>query len=122
MKVIVAGSRSVKDYPTVERAIISNYPNDSAPRSWDECEIVHGGAEGVDTRASEFATRYELVERVFEPDWDEHGKAAGPIRNEEMAQYADVLVAVWDGESSGTRDMIEKALDHGLDTHVEVVE
>lgn len=58
----------------------------------------------------------------YEADWDKHGKAAGPIRNQEMAEYADALIAVWDGESRGTRDMIDKALDEGLDIYVHIVE
>lgn len=40
---------------------------------------------------------------------DKHGKMAGPIRNLEMAKYADGLIAFWDGKSRGTRDMITKA-------------
>lgn len=119
-KVIVAGSRGIEDYYVVENAILSNYPNDVSPRRWN-CEIVHGGARGVDTLASEFADTYDLSEEVFEPQWDEFGPAAGPIRNEGMAKYGDMLIAVWDGESDGTRDMVEKALDAGIPTYVEIV-
>lgn len=119
-RVVVAGSRSITDTFTVEQYIRSNYPSDSAPHHWN-CEIVHGGARGVDSAASEFATDYGLEQTVFEPEWDEHGKSAGPMRNAKMADYGDMLVAVWDGASSGTRDMIEKALDAGMDVHVEVL-
>lgn len=121
VRLIVAGSRSITDYAAVESAIISNFPHDSSPHMWDECEIVHGGADGVDSCASEFALNYCLPEHVFRPDWDEYGKAAGPIRNREMAEYGDMLIAIWDGESNGTRDMIEKALDEGIPVHVEVM-
>lgn len=54
----------------------------------------------------------------FPADWNAHGKAAGPIRNQQMAQEADVLIAFWDGKSRGTKDMIEKATRAGLDMHV----
>lgn len=120
VRVVVAGSRSIEDPWVVEDCIIDNYPNDAAPRSWDECEIVHGGADGVDTQASKFARRYNLPEKVFLPKWEEFGPAAGPIRNEEMAEYGDILIAIWDGQSPGTRSMIEKALDEGIPTYVEI--
>ena len=41
-------------------------------------------------------------------DWNKHGKAAGPIRNRQMAEYADCLIAVWDGKSRGTKNMIDE--------------
>ena len=114
--VIIAGSRTIQD----KSKLLSIIANDDFCQWMDE--LVHGGAEGVDTIAEEIVREdWENTEvTVFEPDWDKHGKAAGPIRNKEMAEYADKLLAIWDGESSGTRDMIEKALDEGLDVHVEV--
>lgn len=123
MKVIVAGSRSIggnrKDTDVVEKAMFHDSP-------FEITELVHGGARGVDSIAANlFAMREESNENctMFEPDYDEHSSKVAPIvRNAEMADYADALIAVWDGESNGTRDMIEKALDRGLDTYVSVVE
>jgi hypothetical protein len=60
----------------------------------------------------------KLKHMLFKADWDKHGKAAGPIRNQQMAQEADGLIAFWDGKSRGTKDMIQKALNYGLETHV----
>ena len=51
-------------------------------------------------------------------NWDTFGKAAGYIRNEEMAQIGDALIAVWDGKSKGTRNMISIAKRHGIKVHV----
>ncbi len=115
MKLVVAVSRSIDDYDSVDAAI-KQYLD-----SIRDLEIVHGGADGVDTLAAQFADVYALETTVFEPNWDEYGKAAGPIRNEEMAKYGDALVAVWDGGSNGTRSMIEKALDEGIEVYVKVV-
>lgn len=115
-RLLVAGSRSIDDEWLVEDIIRAYYLNDSPPFRWS-CEVVHGGAEGVDTAASTFAQNYDLEETVFEPDW-EHGKAAGPIRNSEMAEYADILIAIWDGESGGTEDMIEKAIGEVEKIHI----
>jgi hypothetical protein len=47
--------------------------------------------------------------KVFEADWKKYGKSAGPIRNSEMADYGDALIAFFNGESKGTLDMINKA-------------
>lgn len=60
------------------------------------------------------------VER-FPADWDRRGRAAGRIRNREMAKHADALIAVWDGESRGTANMILEAHRAGLKVYVHLV-
>jgi hypothetical protein len=115
MKVIIAGSRSVEDESIVREAV------HDAPHAPFHGELVTGGADGVDSIAEHWLTSYEHVDHtVFEADWDTFGAGGGPQRNEKMADYADALIAIWDGESNGTRDMIERALNHGLDTYVVV--
>jgi len=59
-----------------------------------------------DGLAEEWARENGIPIKRFPADWDKHGKAAGPIRNRAMAEYADALLAVWDGESKGTANMI----------------
>lgn len=113
-RVIVAGSRELgMQYDLVDEAI--------AESPFEPEQIVHGGARGIDTAAAKWAHINNVVCHEYEADWDEHGKAAGPIRNQEMAEYADALIAIWDGESSGTRDMVEKALNEGLYLYVKTV-
>ena len=51
---------------------------------------------------------------IHPADWDKHGKAAGPIRNAEMAEVADALIAFWDGQSRETKSMIDLARKKGL--------
>lgn len=118
MKVIVAGSRSIGgNRPETE--LIQKAMRDCR---FDIDELVHGGAKGVDsTAANLFTERYEGEITKFGADWESYGKSAGPRRNQKMAEYADALLAIWDGESRGTRDMIEKALDQGLDITVKQV-
>jgi len=70
-------------------------------------EVVSGGAAGVDMLGERWALRQGIPTTVFQANWNAHGKAAGPIRNKQMAEYADALIAVWDGESPGTKNMIE---------------
>lgn len=116
MKLIVAGSRHIEDYDEVRFAI-----EDADLLFGPIDEIVHGGARGVDKLANEWAIRMDVPVKVFEAEWDKHGKAAGPRRNHDMAEYGDALVAVWDGESRGTKVMIQKALAHGMDVLVKQV-
>jgi hypothetical protein len=98
MKVIVAGCRYLTKYEYVEEAI------ETAPHLITE--LVSGKARGVDTLGEVWAKRNNVPIKSFPADWDKHGKAAGHIRNAQMGDYADALIAVWDGHSPGTRHMI----------------
>lgn len=80
-------------------------------------EIVEGGnRRGADAEARLFATSRGIPNKTFHADWNTFGRAAGPIRNKKMAEYLaavkekEVLVlAIWDGKSPGTGDMIAQA-------------
>ena len=98
MKVIIAGSRDVTALYLVEDASLMS--------KFDITEVVSGGARGVDRLGEIFAEKNGLPVKVFPADWTKFGKSAGHRRNREMAQYADALVAVWDGVSPGTKGMI----------------
>jgi hypothetical protein len=74
---------------------------------FDITEVVSGGARGVDTYGTDWALERNIPIKLFRPDWDKFGKGAGFIRNTQMAEYADALVAVWDGQSKGTAHMIK---------------
>lgn len=75
----------------------------------NDIRIIHGGCPtGVDAIAGVLARKLELECQVFPADWDKHGKAAGPIRNREMAQIADILVLLWDGKSRGSKNCKEE--------------
>lgn len=73
-------------------------------------EEVCGLAEGVDTEGQHWASHAGVPVKTFRADWKKHGKAAGPIRNREMAQYADALLLIWDGTSRGSKNMKEEML------------
>jgi hypothetical protein len=70
-------------------------------------EIVCGEARGVDAMGKQLADAIKVPTKSFPADWDKYGKPAGYIRNKEMGMYADVLIAIWDGKSRGTRHMID---------------
>ena len=101
MKTIVAGSRTYNDYDLVKKKLNEHRKTNKLT------EIVSGGAKGVDTLGEQYAEEYNINLKIYRADWKTHGRAAGPLRNRKMAEYADCLVAVWDGQSKGTKNMIE---------------
>jgi hypothetical protein len=112
MKTIIAGGRDITDYQLVLDAIKeSQFPIST---------VVCGGAKGVDSLGERYATEMNLQLNMFIPDWDTHGRAAGPIRNRKMAENAEALIAVWDGKSRGTKNMIETARKLGLLVYVKL--
>lgn len=99
---IIAGSRNIEDYEIVRLAVEES-------GWWPQItEIVSGGARGVDRLGERLGKRNNMPIRIFPADWLTHGKSAGYKRNRQMAEYADFLVAVWDGKSRGTLNMIEE--------------
>lgn len=69
--------------------------------------LVSGMAKGADMMGYQFAKEQGITCHTFPADWNKHGKRAGYIRNQEMADFSDGLVAFWDGQSRGTKHMIE---------------
>jgi hypothetical protein len=70
--------------------------------------LIHGGARGVDTMAANFAIGCGLKLEEFKADWERHGKAAGPLRNQEMLDAGPDLVVAFPG-GRGTADMVRRA-------------
>lgn len=108
-RVIVAGSRSFRDYNFLEEKLKTILKN-----RMPYVEIVNGLAEGADRLGGVFADHHGLPQKKFAADWDNLGKAAGILRNEDMGRYADALVAFWNGESRGTAHMIDFATKNNL--------
>ncbi len=106
---IVAGGRNFID---CDKAYMSIH--NLVTKIDEEVAIVSGGARGADSMGETYAHVYDLPLIRYLAKWDEHGKAAGPIRNSEMAEVGTDLLAFWDGESRGTKDMITKAQNKGL--------
>ncbi len=111
-KIIVAGSRTFSNYKLLHEKL------DSILKNLEDPIIVSGHALGADRLGEDYAAWNWLVCKLFHPDWDKFGKSAGPRRNEEMAEYADGLIAFWDGKSAGTGHMIETAKKAGLKVRV----
>lgn len=125
LKVIIAGGREFDDYPRLKsycKHILQKQTN---------IEIVSGTAEGADTLGEKFAIENNLGLKSFPAPWHDidrkpdreigeradgtlYWKRAGTYRNLQMAQYADALIAFWDGKSRGTKNMINTARKLGL--------
>lgn len=115
MKVIIAGSRTIsKSVPHINDAVILS--------GFQITEVVSGGARGVDSDGEIFAQWKNIPFVRFPANWDKHGKSAGYIRNNQMALYADALIAIWDGKSRGTDHMIKEAKRKGLKVFIHQVQ
>lgn len=101
MKVIIAGTRTLED-PAIVRAAMESFLSTHGKPT----EIVHGGAPGADELGKYWADAHGVPVKSFYARWGAFGRSAGPKRNKEMANYADALVALWDGASVGTANMI----------------
>lgn len=123
LRIIIAGSRDFNDYKLLKTSIRDILKNTSL-ENINKIKIISGTARGADQLGEQFAKQFKLEVVRFAADWDRYGKRAGYIRNEEMAKYAikddnyGMLVAFWDGESKGTKHMINLAKKHGLEIHV----
>jgi hypothetical protein len=109
MKVIIAGCRHIHDLSAVVKAI--------ADSGFKITEVVCGCARGIDRVGRGWAEEHGVSVKSFPPDKDK-GIPGLLARNWDMAFYADALIAVWDGQSTGTKHMIDAARSRGLKVHV----
>jgi hypothetical protein len=125
MRVIIAGSRSFNDYPRLKR-FVSDTLNELYLQERiggvEEILIITGGARGADAMGERYAKENFLDSTVMKADWDTFGKSAGYRRNEKMAKYAQeddgALIAFWDGQSKGTKHMIDLAQKYQLEVFI----
>lgn len=115
MKVIIAGSRAIVSTKEIRIAI--------AESGFKITEVVCGMARGVDRLGWRWAEHNKIPVKAMPAKWfDDMGgyynRAAGRERNRQMAEYADALIAVWDGDSTGTAHMIETMRKMGKEVFV----
>lgn len=110
MKLIIAGGRDfhagIDEELLKEHYQIGLTELDRVNEKYDITEVVCGKAKGADTFGELWAIDNDIRVTYFPADWVRYKKRAGPIRNEQMGDYADMLVAFWDGKSTGTKHMI----------------
>ena len=109
--VIIAGSRNLSlDTQTIANTLrLAGYTRDKV---WAEIHdkiyiesIICGEAAGVDKAGRKFAEKYNIPVESFPANWKNYGRAAGPIRNKDMATVGNSLVLFWDGKSTGSGSM-----------------
>lgn len=99
MQIGIVGSRTFNDYQVMVREV--NLDNATG--------IVSGGAIGADTLAERLAHENNLPMTVFKPDYKQFGRSAPFKRNTQIIEASDIVIAFWDGRSTGTLDSIKKA-------------
>lgn len=114
-RVLVAGSRSYKDYLGFKDYLLRFLPKDKKPI------IVTGMAPGPDRFAYEFAKVNKLDYMPIKADWDEYGKSAGYRRNAVMAKLCDEAIIFWDGKSKGTKNMMDLCKEKRITTKIIMV-
>ena len=107
--VLVCGGRDYEDIDRVYAVL------DGIHAKAPIASIIHGGAKGADKLAGSWAFFRDLVpERIYRANWADLGKAAGPLRNQQMLdkEAVDLVIAFPGGR--GTADMVRRARKAGV--------
>lgn len=110
-RVIIAGGRDFQDYELLKEKCDNILKERSGTQ---KIIVVSGAARGADKMGERYANEKGYTIEQYPADWKHLGNAAGPIRNAQMANSADALIAFWDGQSRGTKNMINVARTKGL--------
>ena len=86
----------------------------------DTTEIVSGGAKGIDTCARDYALTHDIKLTEFLPEYNKYGRGAPLKRNLQIIEYADVVIAFWDGKSKGTKYVIDNCKKQGVQVDVHI--
>lgn len=119
-KVVICGSRDCPEHNEKLFWALNDLLIDSEGMYVEFDQVVSGGAQGADTFAKYYAERWKSPFIECKADWNKHGKSAGYIRNIEMLQlpYVELVIALWDGKSKGTKHTIDEAIKRGIDVHI----
>lgn len=115
--VVIAGSRNAAN--AVQAVAGAFYKSPWGNRR--KVKVISGGGGNIDKAAERFAGDMRFTFQEYPADWNKHGKAAGPIRNRQMAAVAHAGVVVWDGESRGTLNMLTELVKRGKPVYVKPV-
>ena len=115
-RVIIAGTRTFQDYDLLEKH--TTFMLSRKVSAYETIEIVSGGASGADALGERYAREHGYKLTIFPADWGRYGRRAGPMRNRQMVEYADALIAFHDGTSRGTANIIAEARAVGLPVSV----
>ena len=112
MKVVISGSRTCKDKDLVWKTLEDT--------KFEITELISGGAQGVDLMGEEWARIKKIPVKTYRPHYEIKNPRYAPlIRNADMAQYGEALIAIWKDNSRGTAHMIKCMQD--LKKPVEII-
>lgn len=114
MYIVVGGCRTFNDYEQLSKhldIILQPYKRTGTI-------ILSGHCSGVDMLAERYAEKHGLTVERHPAEWARYGRAAGPIRNEQMVIQADCVIAFWDGVSRGTKSLISYAQKYNKELHI----
>ena len=116
MRLIIAGGRTLK--------LSGQELDEIMEELWvpDPDTVVTGLASGIDTAGARWARYHNIPLDLYPAEWSLYGKAAGPMRNQKMAENADGLLLIWDGKSRGSKSMKFEAEKRGLDIWEKLVD
>lgn len=117
MNVLVCGSRTMTDYEVTIDYVKKVFDKLHIDFS-DQIRFLSGGAIGPDRHIIAFALTHKIPYTVFKPQWKRYGRGAGLIRNVEMVDIANMVIAIWDGKSKGTKHTIEYAKGKKLPVYI----
>ena len=108
MKVLVCGGRNFDDVEFLDETL------DAYHEQFVFTKLIHGGADGADTLAGDWAHSRGVQKKVYRANWGKHGRAAGPIRNQQMLdeEHPDLVIAFEGG--NGTAHMVSIAKKAGV--------
>lgn len=127
MRILVCGGRDHDDYEQVRDVLCGlldefpevTYDDEYKMPNPEKLTIVHGGAEGADSHADDWCVVNWIVPEVYPADWETYGKAAGPIRNQQMLDTGiDLVLAFPTEKSRGTWHMVRIAEKAGVPVRV----
>ena len=104
MKIVIGGCRDFNDYNLIEKTL-----DEFFSEIGEEVTILSGHCRGADILAERYAAEKGIRVEIYTADWARYGRAAGPLRNREMVERGDMVIAFWDGSSKGTGDLIKYA-------------
>lgn len=126
VRIIVCGSRTFRPCKAASRALDEVISQIRKEKGDTDIEIVSGHARGADQYGEQYAKTHNLRTIVFPAQWGVYGKSAGYRRNETMLDYARketaLVVAFWDGQSRGTKHMIDIARKANVAVHIAACE
>ena len=109
MRLAIIGSRTFNNYALLSKTLGVHFYYMIHSDEFGEYEIISGGANGTDNIAKQYAENTNIKYVEFPAEWNKYGKSAGFIRNQQIIDNSDMVLAFWNGESRGTADTIEKA-------------